>query len=278
MSEFKFIQLADPQFGLFAMSSGKTDKEIAAFAERGIKLRKAPKMEGFAPETELFTRAIERANEAQPEFVAVCGDMVNEPNVDAQLEEAVRIGGLLDDSIPLHWVPGNHDVSLDHKNPVEEYLDKYRKYFGPDYYSFSVQDVRFIVINSTVLSAPKALPDEAKQQLDFVESEATIASSVGNTRVVLLSHHPLFIKSPSEADNTWSIQKTYRLPLMEIARDHGIIANFAGHMHQNNVVSADGVEVVTSGPVGYPLGDDPSGMRYVTVHSDSITHEYQSLE
>ena len=62
MGSFSFIQLADPQFGMFAGLSGKTDAEIATFAERGHTIRKAKHMTGFATETYLFTRAIERAN------------------------------------------------------------------------------------------------------------------------------------------------------------------------------------------------------------------------
>ena len=85
MSEFSFIQLADPQFGMFASSSAKTDQEIAAFAERGIIIRKANKIEGFAPEVAFFTRAIDRANWLKPSFVVVCGDMINEADSDEQI-------------------------------------------------------------------------------------------------------------------------------------------------------------------------------------------------
>ena len=283
MSEFSFIQLADPQFGMFASSSAKTDQEIAAFAERGIIIRKANKIEGFAPEVAFFTRAIDRANWLKPSFVVVCGDMINEADSDEQIAEVKRIGALLDDSIDLHWVPGNHDVAHDHTIPSQEYVDRYRDNFGPDYYAFSEGDVRFIVINSTVLTSPKTMSAKAKDQLAFIESEAIIASqqSAGKqnaTRIVLLSHHPLFIESANESNNPWSINQKYRKPLIEIAIDHGIVANFAGHWHRNNIASDKGIEVVASGPVGYPLGNDPSGFRIVKVNDTSITHEYHSLE
>ena len=70
----------------------------------------------------------------------------------------------------------------------------------------------------------------------------------------------------------------YRKPLLEIAADHGIKANFAGHWHRNNIVEKNGIEIVCSGPVGYPLWHDPSGYRMVKVTSRRITHEYRSLE
>jgi 3',5'-cyclic AMP phosphodiesterase CpdA len=278
MSDFSFIQLADPQFGLFAGSSGKTDEEIAGFAKRGLTIRKAKKISGFAPETRLFTRAIERANWLKPSFVVVCGDMINEADNEEQIAEVKRISGLLDDSIDLHWVPGNHDVALDHNTPEQEYIDLYRKHFGPDYYAFSHHDVRFVVINSTVLTSPKTMAEEAAAQLAFVEAEAIIAGQQNAGRIVLFSHHPLFVESATEADNPWSIKREYRLPLLEIAADHGIEANFAGHWHRNNYASENGIEVVASGPVGYPLGNDPSGFRVVEVTDTGITHEYHSLE
>lgn len=278
MSDFSFIQLADPQFGMFAGSSGKTDEEITGFAERGLMLRKAKKITGFAPETALFTRAIERANWLKPAFVVVCGDMVNEADNEEQIAEVKRISALLDDSIALHWVPGNHDVATDHNTPEPEQIDRYRKHFGPDYYAFSHGDVRFVVINSTVLTSPKTMAEEAKAQLAFVEAEAIIAGQLNANRIILFSHHPLFVESANEADNLWSIKKKYRKPLLEIAADHGIKANFAGHWHRNNYASENGIEVVASGPVGYPLGNDPSGFRVVEVTSTSIEHKYHSLE
>ncbi len=40
----------------------------------------------------------------------------------------------------------------------------------------------------------------------------------------------------------------------------------------------DGLEMVTTGPVGKPLGDDPSGLRVVKVFSDRIEHRYYGLD
>ncbi len=277
MSDFTFVQLADPQFGLFAASSGKPDEEIAAFAERGLIIRKAELITGFAPETALFTRAIEHTNWLKPAFVVICGDMINDVDDEEQLDEVIRISDKLDDSIALHWVPGNHDVAFDHNTPEQKYIDQYRKNFGPDYYAFSHQDVRFIVINSTVLTSPKTMAQEAKAQLAFVEAEAIIAGQQNANRIVLFSHHPLFVVSADEADNPWSIKKKYRTPLLEIAADHGIKANFAGHWHRNNYATENGIEVVASGPVGYPLGNDPSGFRVVEVSNTGIEHRYHAL-
>jgi hypothetical protein len=36
-------------------------------------------------------------------------------------------------------------------------------------------------------------------------------------------------------------------------------------------------ELVSTGPVRFPLGEDPSGIRHVQVDNNSLTHEYSGL-
>lgn len=278
MNKFSFIQLADPQFGLFAASSGKTDEEIASYAKRGLIVRKVEKFDGLEPEINLYNKAIERANQLKPRFVVVCGDIINDIDNEDQINEVKRISKKLEDSIDLHWVPGNHDVSPDHNTPEKKCIERYRKNFGPDYYTFSHGDIKFIVINSTVLTSPETVIEEADKQMEFIEKEAMTANKCGKQKIILFSHHPLFINSPNESDNNWSIKKQYRSKLLKIASDHGITANFAGHWHKNNYAYGDGIEVVASGPVGYPFGEDPSGFRIVDIKGTEIQHAYHSLE
>ena len=132
-TNFSFIQLADPQFGLFASYSGLTDEEIDAHAKRGVIVKKTHKITGFADETRLFSLAIQHAQRFNPAFVVVCGDIINEAGNEDQIAEVKRIAGLLDKSITIQWVSGNHDVAFDRISPDQESLDRYREYFGPDY-------------------------------------------------------------------------------------------------------------------------------------------------
>ena len=68
--------------------------------------------------------------------------MINEADSDEQTAEVKRIATLLDDSIALYWVPGNHDVAFDHNTPEQKYIDRYRDNFGPDYYAFTHKGIR----------------------------------------------------------------------------------------------------------------------------------------
>ncbi|MDP6184082.1 MAG: hypothetical protein QF609_09715, partial [Gammaproteobacteria bacterium] len=96
MGNFSFVHLADPQFGLFADSSGKTVEEIVSFAARGLMVRPVAKFEGLGPETELFTKAISATNARAPRFTVVCGDIVNSAGNRDQIRTAKRIADELD--------------------------------------------------------------------------------------------------------------------------------------------------------------------------------------
>lgn len=282
MSDATFIVLADPQFGMFASSSGKTDEQIREAAQRGVNLRRAPKIEGFAPETALFERAIARANDLKPAFVIVCGDMTHDPASDVQRAELRRIAGKLDRSIPIHWVPGNHDCGADTVVPSPESLAAYRRHYGRDYYSFELAagDVAnlFVVINTSLLTHPQNVQSEFDAQFDFL-SEVLGRATPGRYRyVVAFGHYPLFLASPDEADAYWTVPGKVRGRVVELFRRHGVRTMFSGHLHRNNYARADDFEMVSSGPVGYPLGDDPSGYRVVTLTGGQVRHSYFSLE
>jgi len=65
--------------------------------------------------------------------------------------------------------------------------------------------------------------------------------------------------------------------LLELFRRHGVQATFCGHWHRNHETrDGDMLEVLTSS-VGYPLGDDPSGIRVVRLTAAGVEHEYRPL-
>ena len=158
---FNFVQMSDPQFGMYASISDYSEQEIEERRRRGILMRKAREpIRGFADETRLYTRAIEKANSLRPDFVVVCGDMIHNTGDDAEISELFRITDMLNDSIPIHWVSGNHDVG---ESPTSESIALYRGKFGADNYSFDHADCHFTVINSSVASDPSNVPNELGQ-------------------------------------------------------------------------------------------------------------------
>ncbi len=281
--DFTFMQLADPQFGLFARFSGQTAEAIAGFRARGLNIKPAPQIKGFADETRLFEAAINIANILRPAFVVVCGDIVNQWNDTAATEEALRIGELLDDDIDLHWVAGNHDVGADdrHEIPTHESLARYRANFGPDNYAFQHEKASFIVLNTAVLQHPEETPEELEALMKFLEVELRAARTRQSHHTVLFTHHPFFLRQPDEnmageAHLTIPIER--RRPVLELLERYSVDAVFAGHWHRNNYATGGNMAMVASGSVGYPFGDDPSGYRVVQLNKNGLKHDWYAME
>jgi serine/threonine-protein phosphatase CPPED1 len=245
-----FIQMSDPQFGM------QTDNR------------------DFAQETANFEFAIATANRLKPAFVVITGDLINKAADAAQSAEYLRIAAKLDPAIKLYNVPGNHDVG---NAPTADSIAAYRKRFGPDYYSFRHGDFAGIVLDSSLISMPEKDPDEFGKQDAWLRKELAALKAGGARRVVIFQHHPYFLKTPDEPDQYFNIPSVRRKPYLDLFREYGVAAVFAGHLHQN-AHGVDGpLEMVTTGPVGKPLGDARSGMRIVVVKDDGIHHDYADL-
>ena len=271
--DFFFIQLADPQFGIFARLSGVDSEFIEYMRGRRLIVRPAPKITGFADETRLYTQAIEAANRLRPDFVVVCGDMVQDSDDPAQLDELMRITAGLDESIPIRWVAGNHDVGND---LTPESLAEYRGRFGDDNYHFDHNGSRFVVLNSNIGFYVSGAPGEWEAQVSFLESALQGQQPKGHT--VAFTHHPLFLEDRDEPDTDLAIPTERRLVQLDMLQKHGAWGMFSGHWHVNNYASDGDFQMVTSAAVGYPLGNDPSGLRIVKVYEDRIEHQYYGFD
>ncbi len=267
--------LADCQLGAYATFSGMTQADIATFAARDMRVERVPKVEGFAWDAERYGWAIDVANQLRPQFVVVAGDMVDNLADDSQLEELFRITARLDDDIAIHWVPGNHDAAFDTVAPTAESLLRYRELFGADRYAFSAGRSKLIVLNTVVFDHPEAVPDELADQMAFLEHELATAGET-HDRTILLGHHPLFIGDPDEPDSYWNIPRAQRKPVLDLIHRYDVGIAFAAHWHRNAIAHDGTFEMVTTGPVGVPLGEDPSGYRTVDIGED-VTHRYHPL-
>ena len=272
----RFVFLADMQLGAYASFSGMSADDVVAYAARGMRVHEGPTVDGFEWDAERYAEAIAAANALRPSFVVMGGDMVDDPASEAQLETVLRITAGLDNAIKMFWVPGNHDIAADTVHPTPHSIEKYREAFGPDYYSFERGDTRYVVMNTVVIDRPEHVPSELEEQLSWLEFEVVRSREQG-LQVILFGHHPLFLQSADEEDCYWNIPMERRRVLLDLIRRVGIKHAFAGHWHRNSLARAGDFEMVTSGPVGYPLGDDPSGFRIVTVEQNGVRHRYSAL-
>src|SRR3989304_4809917 len=140
--------ITDSQIGRDATFSWCTEEQIEQYATMGMRVRPPPRVEGFEWDSRQYRKAIEIANHLRPDFVVVGGDMVDDANAEDQLDELMAVTARLDRSIPMYWVPGNHDIAPDALVPDSASIASYRDAFGPDYYVFEVAGTRFLVVNT----------------------------------------------------------------------------------------------------------------------------------
>lgn len=103
----------------------------------------------------VFSRAVEKVNLLQPEFVLSVGDLIEGYNDDPgmwALEWAEFEATLQRLQMPFFFCPGNHDIS---NLPMS---DEWHRRFGRSYYHFKYHDVLFVVLNSEDMPAPVKKP------------------------------------------------------------------------------------------------------------------------
>lgn len=276
-SSFRYVFLADTQLGCYATFSGFDQDRIDSYALMGMRVEQVPPVEGMEWDAARYRRAVEMINEIRPAFVLIGGDLIDDPNSDDQTEEFLAITRLVDPDVEVRLVPGNHDIAPDAVVPTTESITRYRDRFGPDYYTFVHDRVLFVVMNTTVIDHPELVASEWDDQRAFLEEELTAAASRDVDHVVLIGHHPLFLRRDDEPDVYWNLPLERRAHVLGLARQAGVELGFAGHWHRNHQATSGGFTQVISGPVGFPLGDDPSGIRTVSVGAEGISHRYIPL-
>jgi UDP-2,3-diacylglucosamine pyrophosphatase LpxH len=245
-----FLQMSDPQFGMYS-----ENRE-------------------FAQETVNFEFAIATANRLRPKFVVICGDLINQAGNSAQAAEYHRIAAKLDPAIKLYNVAGNHDVD---NQPTPASLAAFREKFGPDYYSFRSGDLEGLVLNSSLIAAPDHAQAEASRQEEWLKAELAKARGEGVRYRVIFQHHPWFLESADEPDQYFNIPTATRKRYLKLFHESGVTHVFAGHYHRNAYGRDGSLEMISSGPVGKFLGNDPSGLRVVIWSDAGIDHQYYGL-
>ncbi|WP_229215324.1 metallophosphoesterase [Dyadobacter bucti] len=248
---FFFIQMTDTQFGFF------TDNK------------------SFERETENFEKAVAAANRLRPAFVVITGDLINKPADKAQLSEYKRIVALLDPEIPVYHVAGNHDVTND---PRENDIAGYRKELGNDFYVIKHNGMRGIVLNSLYFKSPAGVEKEAAAQDRWLTRQLKKARRASAAPLLVFQHHSWFLAEPEEKDEYFNIPAVTRNKYLALFQQYGVSHVFAGHYHRNAFGKSGTMEMVTTGPVGKPLGKDPSGFRIVKVSGNKVSHQYYELD
>jgi len=154
-----------------------------------------------------------------PDFIVFTGDLTHTTDDPAERRKRLRefkgiIGGLRVRDV--HFMPGEHDASLDHGAAFQEF-------FGNTHYTFEHKGVHFIVLDN--VSDPAGKIGDAQL--------AWLAADLGKTRadapIVVFTHRPLFDLYPQ-----WDWATRDGASAIELLMPHPHVTVFYGHIHQEN--------------------------------------------
>lgn len=168
-----------------------------------------------------------------PHFIAVTGDIVSGPSVEA-FDIVKQATAAID--VPYVPIPGGHD-----------WYDEgalYRHYFGPPNYSFDAGGMHFVVLEDVARVARRE--SFLKRDLSLITDERD---------VVVLMHRP-----PEDS-------------LLSVFSALGVDYLMTGHLHANRVLSHDGmIEYNTQPLVTGGIDTSPAGYRVFSRNDDGSLH------
>lgn len=231
---------------------------------------------------EKLKRAVETIHAANPALTLHMGDFI-----DRDFESFDVMLPLLDGlGHPVHHLLGNHDYSVAdaEKARVVSTLG-----MPHDYYTFSKNGIRFVMLDTNDLSIyklPSSSPESssaketlerlkaAKEpgaapwnggvtpaQLAWLERELS-AADAAKEKVILCGHHPLL---PADMHQAWNAAEV----IATIDRHPCVVAWFNGHNHAGGFAERSGIPYVTFRSMLHQ--PETTAFSMVEVHADRIT-------
>jgi len=191
-----------------------------------------------------FVDNFERVGEAlradRPDLVLNSGDI----SLDGAASESdLAAARALHDGLglPLRFLPGNHDLGDSQDSPARgegtidgERRARYLAHFGADWWSLDVPGWRLLGVNAQLLASD--LPEAAEQEAAVAEAAATM----GERRLALFLHKPLFDRSADETAITGRfVNPAPRRALLDALAAVAPALVACGHVHQYRETRAD---------------------------------------
>ena len=194
-SDFYFVQLSDSHWGF----SGPPNPEAASTLKKAV--------------------ASVNALDQQPDFIVFTGDLTH--TTDDPQERRKRMKEFRDIVSELkvktvHFMPGEHDASLDNGAAFKEF-------FGQTHYTFDHKGVHFIALDN--VSDPGA--KIGGEQLEWLKND--LAQRDKDAPIVVFTHRPLFDLAPK-----WDWATRDGAEAVALLMPHTNVTVFYGHIHQEH--------------------------------------------
>lgn len=194
-ADFHFVQLSDTHWGF----EGPPNPDAANTLKKAV--------------------ATVNALSQQPDFIVFTGDLTHttdDPAVRRKRLSEFRdiVKGLKVQNI--HFIPGEHDASLDNGAAFKEF-------FGETHYTFNHKGVHFIALDN--VSDPGAKIGE--EQLAWLKAD--LAKQDKNAPIIVFTHRPLFDLAPK-----WDWATRDGAQVVDALLPYANVTVFYGHIHQEN--------------------------------------------
>lgn len=226
-------------------------------------------MGGYEQDMQAFNLAVEQINILDPDFVIICGDLVDIPN-DSSFSDFIMI--MESFNMPCYSAPGNHDVG---DIPNDTTLSYYRNIIGNDYYEFQHKGYAFIVTNTQLW---KVDVENESEKHDNWFKETLFAKSGKNNPVIVIGHYPLYIENPTEEGEYFDFFPVKRAEILELFTQNNVIAYLSGHTHKLIINNYENIQLVSGETTSLNFDKRLLGFRLWEVSSDTVKHQFIPLE
>ncbi|EDO42975.1 predicted protein, partial [Nematostella vectensis] len=203
---FYFIQVVNPRFGLAASPE-----------------------EGCDREKELIENVILVVNKMKPKprFLSIFGNFTHSipsgNNYFAESETFKTTFENLDPGIPVICVCGKNDMEA-----TTESVEAYRKSFGEEWFSFWVEGVQFVVLNSLYFCELSNLESFKQEQQEWLESVFLEAQVNPPQKIVVLQSVAWFRSDGGEPEDDHNIDLKTRQQVLAKMREANVRAIISG--------------------------------------------------
>lgn len=240
-----------------------------------------------------FRKAIEKINEAKPDFVITGGDLIMDA-LGQRYTFADSLYNLYTETVkgikaPVYNAMGNHEIygiySRSGADPLHpEFGEKmFEKRIGRSYYSFEHKGWKFFILNS--------VEDTGKDgYMGFIDPVQTewIREELGKTDtltpVVIATHIPFItvnsqIYNYSTAANDSGLVVVNSRDILKLFSHHNLKLVLQGHLHMVEDIYIDGVRFLTGGAVSAnwwrgPYRGDEEGFVQVNISGKDFSWKY----
>lgn len=177
-------------------------------------------------------------------FVQVSGDLTNNAT---DSEFTYYRNATAASALPVWPAVGNHEYWGGGGPTYQSRIDNYRKYVGPEWYSFDYGNRHFLVLENN-----GAAPFD--EQFAWVQQD--LAAHAAGKRVVVLMHQPMNVPfgAPSTYDAYSALLEQYDTELVLVGHEHS---------NQTDTSFVKGARHVQTNSSSYTIDHSPRGFRYV---------------